>query len=220
MSKYVTYFRVSTAKQGASGLGIEAQKEAVARFLKPGDVIAGSFTETESGKLNTRPQLAAALRLCRQRKATLLIAKLDRLSRNVAFLAALLEGDVQVIACDNPAATKFTLHILAAVAEHEAEMISQRTKAALAAAKARGVVLGGWKGVAMRADVRVKGNAVQASMARETASSLGPVIAELKAEGVASLAAMADALNSRQIATPRGGKWHAASVARVVARIS
>ena len=130
----------------------------------------GSFTETESGKLNARPQLAAALRLCRQRKATLLIAKLDRLSRNVAFLAALLEGDVQVIACDNPAATKFTLHILAAVAEHEAEMISQRTKAALAAAKVRGTVLGGLKGVAMRADVRAKGNAAQAAKARETAS--------------------------------------------------
>jgi DNA invertase Pin-like site-specific DNA recombinase len=220
MTKFVTYFRVSTGAQARSGLGIEAQKDAVARFLKPDDVTVGSFTETESGKLNARPQLAAALRLCRQRRCTLLIAKLDRLSRNVAFLAALLEGDVQVIACDNPAATKFTLHILAAVAEHEAEMISVRTKAALAAAKARGTVLGGFRGVAITKTNGALGRAAQASIARETASSLAPVIAELKAEGVASLAAMADALNNRQIATPRGGRWHACSVARVVARIS
>jgi DNA invertase Pin-like site-specific DNA recombinase len=220
MTKYVTYFRVSTAKQGASGLGIEAQKEAVARFLKPDDVIVGSFTETESGKLNARLQLAAALRLCRQRKAVLCIAKLDRLSRNLAFLTALLEGDVAVVACDNPTASKFTLQILSCVAEHEAEMISQRTKAALAAAKARGTVLGGFRGVAITKANAALGRAAQAAKARETASSLAPVIAELKAEGVASLAAMADVLNHRQITTPRAGRWHGASVARMVARIA
>ena len=140
--QYVTYFRQSTLKQQTSGLGVEAQKAAVSVFLKVEDAVVGSFTETELGKLNARPQLQAALRLCRQRKATLLIAKLDRLSRNVAFLATLLEGDVPMIACDNPNATRFTLHILAAVAEHEGAMISQRTRAALLAAKARGVCLG------------------------------------------------------------------------------
>jgi DNA invertase Pin-like site-specific DNA recombinase len=166
-----------------------------------------------------RPQLQAALRLCRQRKATLLIAKLDRLSRNVAFLATLLEGDVQVIACDNPAATKFTLHILAAVAEHEAEMISQRTKAALAAAKARGTVLGGFRGVAISDANGALGRAAQVAKARDNANALSPVLLELKAEGIVSFTAMADALNSRQIATQRGGRWHASSVSRLLARI-
>jgi DNA invertase Pin-like site-specific DNA recombinase len=220
MSNYIAYYRCSTKSQSVSGLGIEAQQEAVKRHLKVGDTIVASFTETESGRNNARPQLQAALRLCRHRRGVLLIAKLDRLSRNVAFLATLLEGDVQVIACDNPTAERFTLHILAAVAEHEAKMISHRTKAALQAAKARGVVLGGWKGKPMLAGVRTKGCAVQASAARENAIALAPALAELRASGIVTTPALANALNQRAIPTPRGGKWHSASVARVLHRLA
>ena len=124
MGKFVAYYRVSTRQQGTSGLGIEGQQAAVAAFLKPSDTVIATFTEVESGKNSERAQLGAAIRAARLHRATLLIAKLDRLSRNVAFLAQLLDGDVAITACDNPTASKFTLHILAAVAEHEAAMIS------------------------------------------------------------------------------------------------
>src|SRR5262245_46589441 len=139
MTKYVAYYRVSTVRQGQSGLGLEAQQAAVAAFCEPIE----SFTEVESGKRSdNRPQLALAITACRRLKATLIVAKLDRLARNVAFVSTLMESGVDFVAADNPHATRLTVHILAAVAEHEREMISQRTKAALAAAKARGVRLG------------------------------------------------------------------------------
>ena len=145
--KYVEYRRVSSAAQGASGLGLEAQQEAVSRYVAGGDwTCVGTFTEVETGKgsnaLDKRPQLRAALELARRHKATVIFAKLDRLARNVHFISGLMESGVDFIAVDNPNATRLTLHILAAVAEHEREMISQRTKAALAAAKARGTRLG------------------------------------------------------------------------------
>src|SRR6266446_1735980 len=136
--RFVSYYRVSTAQQGASGLGLEAQREAVARHVAgAAGVIVAEFQEIESGKKNDRPQIAAALAACRLRRATLVIAKLDRLARNVHFISSLMESGVDFVACDNPHATRLTIHILAAVAEHEREMISQRTIAALAAAAAR-----------------------------------------------------------------------------------
>ena len=139
--QFAAYYRVSTDRQGRSGLGLEAQQAAVRGYLGKSTPI-GEFTEIETGKRNDRPQLELALALCRKRKARLVIAKLDRLSRNLAFIAALMDSGVEFVAVDNPHATRLTLHILAAVAEHEREMIAQRTKAALQAAKARGVRLG------------------------------------------------------------------------------
>jgi hypothetical protein len=141
--KFVSYIRVSTQRQGRSGLGLEAQRDAVTNHLNGGRwSLIAEVVEVESGKRSDRPKLAEALRLCRASKATLVIAKLDRLARNVAFIANLMESGVEFVACDMPQANRFTLHILAAVAEHEAAMISARTKAALAAAKARGIRLG------------------------------------------------------------------------------
>jgi DNA invertase Pin-like site-specific DNA recombinase len=141
MQGFVAYYRVSTDRQGQSGLGLDAQRAAVAGFVGARELIA-EFTEVESGKRADRPQLAAALELCRRQRAMLVIAKLDRLARNVAFIANLMESGVEFTAVDMPYANRLTLHILAAVAEHEREMISARTKAALAAARARGVRLG------------------------------------------------------------------------------
>ena len=136
--KYVAYYRVSTARQGQSGLGLEAQQSAVESFCEPIE----SFTEVESGKLKQRPELMRAIAACKRHKAILVVAKLDRVARNVAFVSTLMESGVEFIACDNPNANRLTIHILAAVAEDEASRISERTKAALAAAKRRGVVLG------------------------------------------------------------------------------
>src|SRR5256714_3172179 len=141
--RFVAYFRVSTDRQGKSGLGLEAQRKSVLDYLDGGRwSLVAEFTEIESGKHNDRPELATALATCKKQKAKLVIAKLDRLSRNLAFIAALMDSGVEFIAVDNPHANKLTVHILAAVAEHEREMISERTKAALQAAKARGVKLG------------------------------------------------------------------------------
>lgn len=143
MKKIVAYYRVSTKRQGRSGLGLEAQQSAVAAFAKStGGRIVAEFTEVETGKRADRPQLAQAIARARAHRATLVIAKLDRLARNVAFTAALMESGVDFVACDNPHATRLTIHILAAVAEDEARRISERTKAALAAARRRGVALG------------------------------------------------------------------------------
>src|SRR4051795_3734033 len=141
--KWVAYYRVSTQKQGASGLGLEAQREAVAGHLDGGNwQLAAEFTEIESGRKNDRPELAKALATCRRIGATLIIAKLDRLARNVAFVSNLMESGVEFVAVAFPTANRLTIHILAAVAEHEAAMTSTRTKAALAAAKARGTRFG------------------------------------------------------------------------------
>ena len=135
-ANYVAYYRVSTERQGQSGLGLEAQRTAVDNYLNGGNwTLLDTFTEVESGRRNDRPELAKALDLCRRRKATLVIAKLDRLARNVAFIANLMEANVDLVAVDMPQANRLTLHIMAAMAEHEAQAVSQRTKAALQAAK-------------------------------------------------------------------------------------
>ena len=141
--RFVAYYRVSTDRQGRSGLGLEAQQKAVRDYLNGGAwELVGEFVEVESGKHANRPELARALEACRKQKAKLVIAKLDRLSRNLAFIATLMDAGVEFVAVDNPHASRLTLHILAAVAEHERVAISERTKAALAAAKARGTRLG------------------------------------------------------------------------------
>jgi len=219
--KVVAYYRVSTKRQGLSGLGLEAQKESVRLYLAsvPGSKLLGEFTEVEHGtrKGNNRPQLAAALAACRMRGATLVIAKLDRLARNVAFVSHLMEAGVDFTACDFPQANRLTIHILASVAEHEAEMISARTKLALAAAKRRGVVLGGDRGNC--GAIYRKGNKASAKVrgeqAQRFAADVLPTIEAIKAEGATSLRQIADGLNQRQIPTPRGGQWSPVQVMRV-----
>lgn len=206
---FVAYYRVSTDRQGRSGLGLEAQREAVACFLAghPSAALLGEFTEVESGKRADRPQLAAALALARRRQATLVIAKLDRLARSVAFIAGLMEGGAPFVACDNPHATPLTIHILAAVAQHEREAISARTKAALAVAKARGTRLGNPDA----APARVLAAAANRAAAARRAEAVRPLAERLTGQGL-SLRAIARELEERRIPTARGGRWYAASV--------
>src|SRR5215212_9283317 len=144
-NRYISYFRVSTARQGRSGLGIDAERHAVAAYLNGRKPLA-EFVEIESGTKSDRVMLAQALAACRVHRAVLVIAKLDRLARNVSFVSTLMDAGVEFVACDFPQANRLTIHILSAVAEHEAKMISERTKGALAAAKARGTALGGFRG--------------------------------------------------------------------------
>ena len=220
--KFVSYLRVSTARQGISGLGLEAQREAVACYLNGGNwTLVQEVVEVESGKRNDRPAIAEALRLCRLHRATLIIAKLDRLARNVHFISSLMEAGVEFVACDFPQANRLTVHILAAVAEHEAAMISARTTAALAAAKARGVKLGGARrGPEHLASIALKGHAQSLEARRHGAAKrnedLLPVIRELHDGGLMSLGAVAAELNRRGINAARGGEWTATQVARVV----
>ena len=182
--KFVAYFRVSTDKQGRSGLGLEAQREAVLAFLNGGKwALVAEFVEVESGKRNDRPQLTAALAACKKHKAKLVIAKLDRLSRNLAFIAALMESGVEFVAVDNPHANKLTVHILAAVAQHERELIAQRTRDALQAAKARGTKLGNPKLAAAR-KTAIEGNRAAAD---RYAANVLPVIREIQASGITTL---------------------------------
>lgn len=213
MTEYVAYYRVSTQRQGISGLGLEAQQDTVRRFLRAGDTVIETFVEVESGKDCGRPQLAAALAACKRRKAVLLIAKLDRLARKVSFIAALMDGDVPFVAADNPHASRLTLHVLAAVAEHEGAMISERTRAALQAAKARGVKLGRCFGV----DEARALNAERSAAAKAWAANVKPIIAELQEGGATTLQALADGLNGRGLRAPRGGVWRPTSVQRVMA---
>jgi len=205
--QFIAYYRVSTDRQGRSALGLEAQREAVQRYLASiaGGLI-GEFTEVETGKRNDRPELQKALAVCRRRRSTkLAIAKLDRLSRNVAFIAAMMDSNVEFIACDNPHATRLTLHILAAVAEHERSMIAARTKAALAAAKARGKKLGRY-GAEYLAQLNHEAAAARAD-------ELRPIFAELAGRSTRQIAAE---LTARGIPTPRGGRWHAQSVSNLL----
>jgi DNA invertase Pin-like site-specific DNA recombinase len=208
--KFVAYYRVSTQRQGQSGLGLEAQQRAVADYLNGGSwKLVAEFTEVESGRRKNRPQLAAALEAARQQKATLVIAKLDRLARNVAFVANLMDSKVEFVAVDFPQANRLTLHILAAVAEHEAKVTGERTKAALQAAKARGTVLG-TNGKALARKYR--------SEALGRASGLADVVRGLQGTH-RSVRALAVALNERGVPTPNGGQWHASSVHRLLRRI-
>ena len=217
---FVAYYRVSTAKQGASGLGLEAQQEAIRSYLNGGNwKLVAKVVEIESGKRSDRPKLAEAMRLCRLHNATLVIAKLDRLSRDAHFLLGLQKAGVEFVAVDNPHANRLTIHILAAVAEDEAKRISERTKAALAAAKARGVKLGGHRGVVLSETVREAGRATRTTKAEARAGDLAPIITELQANGVTSLGGIAKALNECEIPTARGGEWSAVQVMRVLARL-
>lgn len=217
---YVAYYRVSTTRQGASGLGLEAQQVAVRSYLNGGNwKLIAEVTEVESGKRSDRPKLDEAMRLCRLHGATLIIAKLDRLSRDAHFLLGLQKAGVEFIAVDNPHANRLTIHILAAVAEDEAKRISDRTKAALAAAKARGVKLGGHRGVELTEVVRKAGRAARTTKAKARAADLAPLMAEFEAQGIRSLEAKAKALNEHGIPTARGGKWTATQVMRVMAKL-
>jgi DNA invertase Pin-like site-specific DNA recombinase len=218
-AKYVTYLRVSTDRQGRSGLGLEAQRKAVAEYVAGKGEILAEYVEVESGKKNDRPQLARALAEAKRAGAVLLIAKLDRLARNVAFIANLLEAGVEIAAADMPQANRFLLHVMAAVAEHEAQAISDRTRAALAAAKARGVALG-WSIPGRQEEQRQaaqKGAERNARAADQHAANVLPIVRQIAAGG-ASLRGVADELNARGIKTARGGLWHAATVRNLVGR--
>jgi DNA invertase Pin-like site-specific DNA recombinase len=236
VQRFVSYIRVSTDKQGASGLGLAAQRDAVLRHVEAaaGATIVAEFTEIESGKRNDRPQIAAALAACRLRRATLVIAKLDRLARNVAFISNLMESGVDFVACDNPHATRFTIHILAAVAEHKREMISQRTQAALAVVKRAITADGIW--VSRRSGRRITrlggpnarpGDRVAARTARRArtaiakayAADVRPYIDAARKAGCRSLGELAAALTARGIATPAGGRqWSRTQISRVITR--
>ena len=231
--KFVAYYRVSTAKQGASGLGPDAQRQAVHEYLNGGawDLIA-EFEEVESGKRDDRPELARAMERCRLTGATLLIAKLDRLSRNVHFLSGLMEQGVEFVACDLPKANNLTVHIMAAVAEQEAKAISARTKAAMAAINAR--LKAGEKYKARRSGKAVTrlgnpkglkvsrpdlGAAAVSAKARAFAAGVAPTIRQIRADGDAlSLAAIAARLNAMHIQSAAGKPWTAMGVKRVLDR--
>jgi DNA invertase Pin-like site-specific DNA recombinase len=218
---FIAYYRVSTSKQGKSGLGIEAQRQAVAMYLNGGNWrIIAEFTEVESGKRSDRPALDKALAAARVRQVPLVVAKVDRLTRSVAFLSRLLEAGVDVRFADLPmiegATGKFLLQQMAAVAELEAGMISARTKAALAAAKRRGVKLGGDRGARLTAKARAAGRAAVQERVRKRAMDLAPTVQELQAAGCESLRAIAAGLEERGIPTACGGKWSAVQVARLL----
>ena len=210
--RYVTYCRVSTQRQGESGLGLESQAAAVTRFVAQNDgEVVGAFVETESGKkVTNRPQLQAAMELCRRTRATLLIAKLDRLARNVHFISGLLESGVDFVAADAPSKDRFMLHVQAAFAEEEARRISLRTKEALAAAKVRGVVIGATGRVlALR----------HAAEAQERALGYEAVFRQLAAEGARTTKGFRDALNDLGIPGPGGGRWHVPTVWKTLLRL-
>jgi DNA invertase Pin-like site-specific DNA recombinase len=218
--KAISYYRVSTAKQGKSGLGLDAQRKAVEDFITAGGWhLVGEFVEVESGKVDRRPQLEAALSQCELTGATLIVAKLDRLSRNVAFLATLQDSATKFVAADMSEANELTIHIMAAVAQAERKAISRRTKDALAAAKARGVMLGGRRN---NTDDLKKGPAVSAAKrstaAHERAQKVARQIDLLRAQGHSSLRQLARALTNQGITAPRGGHWSAAQVRSVLNR--
>jgi DNA invertase Pin-like site-specific DNA recombinase len=205
---FIAYYHGSTAEQGRSGLGLEAQQAAVQNYLNGGTwELVGEFTEVESGRKSERPELAKALVLCKKRKATLVIARLDR--RNVHFISGLMETKVKFVACDLPEATPFMLHIYAAVAQEEARAVSARTKGALAAAKQRGVRLG------VTGAERAKRFKAEA---QARANELSPIVRDLKKQGL-SLRMIAAELTKSGVPTPRGGAWHPQLVARVLERL-
>ncbi len=219
MSSFIAYLRVSTQKQGESGLGLEAQSAAIARHVAGGSILR-TFTEVESGNRCDRPQLDTALAQCRATGATLVVAKLDRLARDLHFIAGLMKAGVDFVACDMPHANRLTLHILAAVAEDEARRISDRTRSALAAAKARGAVLGGFRGRSLTKSEQANGRKTQSDAAKVRAARLAPVLQELRADGCATYAALAVALTERGYPAPRGGVWSPMQVRREALRLA
>lgn len=214
MKSFVAYYRVSTQKQGIDGFGMEAQRQAVSRYLLTvQSELIGSFEEVESGANNNRPQLAAAIELAKAKRAVLVIAKLDRISRNASFLMQLQDSDVEFVCTDMPSADRFTVSILACVAQRERELISQRTKAGLAIARQRGVVLGNPKVLEARKAAQ------KAIQARKTAFAATAIkfIREVQSTGIQSLNRIADCLNKRGEKTPRGKTWTPMAVKRVLA---
>ncbi|MCJ2067484.1 recombinase family protein [Methylobacterium sp. J-030] len=219
-SAFISYLRVSTERQGRSGLGLEAQRRAVADFLAGGAWRhVAELVEVESGSRDSRPRLAEAMALCRLHAATLVIAKLDRLSRDAAFLLNLQKAGVRFVAADMPEANELVVGIMAVVAQAERKMISARTKAALAAAKARGVRLGKPENLSNREVGQARSRAQQGRRAAERVLDLAPVIATVRSEGAVSLRQIAAALNVRGIPAARGGAWSAAQVRRVLAEV-
>lgn len=227
-SRFVSYLRVSTRAQGHSGLGLDAQRSAVQQHVvSTGGQVVKEYLEVESGKRDDRQELKAAIAYTRRCRGVLLVAKLDRLSRNVAFLATLMESGVEFRACDNPHATPFTIHILSAVAQYEREMISKRTKEALAAAKKRGVLLGSsrpdhWAGhEERRREGAVRGAARAAEVHRAAAAvayeDVLPMILELGEKGM-SLNAIARKLNEEGIPSRRGRRWYGTTVKLILQR--
>jgi DNA invertase Pin-like site-specific DNA recombinase len=214
MKKAITYYRVSTERQGESGLGLLAQKKAVRDFAKANQYqLQSEFVEVESGKKNNRPVLIEALERCKRANATLLIAKLDRLGRNVAFISRLMESGVDFKAVDNPYANKLVVHMMAVFAEHERDLISQRTVAALKAAKSRGVVLGEFG-----RNVLSKRNKLRALC---FARDMQPVIDGIMVRGITTMRGIAAELNRKEIPTYRkaGQKWHPSHVHQLIKRI-
>jgi DNA invertase Pin-like site-specific DNA recombinase len=219
--KWISYLRVSTGRQGRSGLGLEAQRHAVNEFLNGGKwTLVKEYIEVESGKRTARPKLEEAIKTCRAYGAKLVIAKLDRLSRNAHFLLGLEQAGVDFVAADMPNANRLTVGIMAMVAEDEGRRISLRTKEALAAAKRRGTKLGGDRGVTPSAKARKLAAEALRERAASRAADIAPIIAELQAGGAESLRAIADGLNEAGIPTPRGhGQWSAVQVQRTLTRI-
>lgn len=217
--KFIAYYRVSTEKQGRSGLGLDAQKSAVMQFLNGGSwQLVGSYIEIESGKKADRPELTKALMACRLQGATLIVAKLDRLSRSVSFISALMDSNVEFRACDMPEANKLVLHIMASMAQHEREMISARTKVALQAAKARGQRLGN-PNLEAPEGVHVLGTQAIKEKANKDADDRLPVIRAIQAEGITSARGIAAELTRRGIQTSRGSTtWQAVQVQRILDR--
>ena len=212
---FIAYLRVSTARQGESGLGLEAQRATVEAFARQqGGKITGEYVEVESGKRSDRPELAKALAAARKGRATLIVGKLDRLARNVAFIAALMDAGVDFVACDQPFASRLTLHILAAVAEDEARRISERTKAALKAAKARGTKLGS----PIAAQTVAQARAAKSAYAAKANATTRAVVREIQASGVETLTGIARTLQARGVKTPRGRvEWQPVQVSRLLA---
>jgi DNA invertase Pin-like site-specific DNA recombinase len=221
MKPIVAYLRVSTVQQGRSGLGIEAQREAIARFIEAeGYSLAGEFVEVETGKgadaLDRRPQLVAALAQARKAKCPVVVAKLDRLSRDVHFISGLMTKRVPFVVVELGAdVDPFMLHIYAALAEKERKLISERTRAALASKKAQGAALGNRTNLG---EAQQRGAASTRAAAGAFASNTLPIIRQIEASGVSGLRAIAAALNARGIRTARGGGWHATTVRNMLAR--
>ena len=222
-ARFIAYERVSTARQGASGLGLEAQRAAIDTFAASrGAEVTARFTEIESGRKSDRPELQKAIDIARLTGATLVIAKLDRLSRNAAFLLTLRDSGVRFLACDMPEANDLTVGIMALVAQQEREATSRRTKDALAAARARGVKLGNPNGAAALRRAGKGGAALSEAVSANAdmfAADLAQVVRTLQDAGHTSLRALACELNSRGMRTRRGGRWHVSTVRNLLKRI-
>jgi DNA invertase Pin-like site-specific DNA recombinase len=219
MEKYVVYYRVSTQKQGISGLGIIAQENAVKNFLRPTDEVLNIFKEVESGKKDNRPKLAVAIQTARLKNATLLIAKIDRLARSVRFITELQESKVKFVACDCPEANDTMVQMLAVMSQWEAQQISNRTKLALAEARRRGVKLGNPQNLITTTEDRLKGTQAAKENANEFAKLMYPMIEDIKEQGLITLRAIARELNQRQFKTARKSTWTPTGVKNLLARI-